>query len=372
MARPRGPDRVERAEAAAAQAVAAGLVPPPELLRGLVHVIDHRTSDVCLDLAARGQVVATDEPWDTLLGEQMNPPFHEHCRTIVVPVIPGELEPQGVTVRDAEAEQRAREIDDESRETRRPSRPERRRRKRDVRRRVREEERRRREEQRQRRGRQQQGFGAAAAPSEPPNGRQTRDPLDVRPPVRPRHTTLREWLPLAAEVNRAHDPLSGDDPAMRVILRRQRWTGPPSVVPSGRLVWPLVAYLAFRGLAAGAEPAEVYAEQLRRGALVLGLGVAGVGLYFALAEPAAEQYAGADGVVVRSGLAPEARVIDVDDLTRARLAALSALSDREAAALRVIASDPGRLAAALGYDAVRFPDGTLLVVNRTALIVEEP
>lgn len=366
MARFRGPDREQQAQDLADAAVAAGLITAPELMRGLIHVIDHRTSPICLDLARRGQVVAIDEPWDTLLGEQYGPPFHAHCRTFVVPVIPGEMEPQEASQRDAEAEGRAREGEPEP--PPRPSRTERRRRRRDSQRRRREENRRRREANRQRRR-----SGEPRQTARDIRGAGTYEPsTTVAPPVRPRRSSLREWLPLAREVTRVHAPGSGDDPAMRAILREQRWTGRPSVVPRGALGNLAVALLVWRGIAASAEPAELYAEQLRNGALVLGLGVAGVGIYAALSEPDAAQYAGPDGVVVRAGLPPEARVVDADNLVAERLAAMAGMSDREAAALRVIASDPGRLAAALGYDAVRFPDGTVLVVNRTALIVEEP
>lgn len=367
---------VLQAEQRAARALAAGA---PKLMRGLVHVIDHRTSDVCLDLARQGDaaIVEVDEPWDTLLGPQMAPPFHDSCRSLAVPVVPGEIEPQGATTREADAERRARKADDQARETRRPSRPERRRRKRDVQRAVRREQRARREANRRRR----QGATrnplesrtTAASRRNAPTSNQRPPTSSLAPaPVPPRYSSLREWTAMAAEINRVHDPLSDDDPAMRVLLRRQRWTGPPSTVPRGTLRNLALAYLLYRGLAAAAEPAQVYAEQLRTGTLVLGLGAGGVGLYFALPEEQAQPYAGPDGVVQPAGVSPGARVVTVEELVTLRDAALASLTEREARSLRVVTADPGRLAAALGVDAVTYPDGTVLVVNRTALVMEEP
>ena len=53
----------------------------------LVAVIDSRTSMICL--RAAGQVREIDEPFDTLTGPQMSPPFHLHCRSVVGVYVPG-------------------------------------------------------------------------------------------------------------------------------------------------------------------------------------------------------------------------------------------------------------------------------------------
>lgn len=50
-------------------------------------VIDNRTTVICLHVA--GQIVEVDEPYETLLGEQDEPPFHIHCRTVETPWLPG-------------------------------------------------------------------------------------------------------------------------------------------------------------------------------------------------------------------------------------------------------------------------------------------
>lgn len=62
-------------------------MPEPLVLKQVVAVIDKRTSPVCLHAA--GQIRKIEETFDTLLGEQSEPPFHEHCRSMVVPWMVG-------------------------------------------------------------------------------------------------------------------------------------------------------------------------------------------------------------------------------------------------------------------------------------------
>ena len=50
-------------------------------------VIDGRTTVICLHVS--GEIVAIDEPFDTLNGSYDDPPFHTHCRTIEVPWMAG-------------------------------------------------------------------------------------------------------------------------------------------------------------------------------------------------------------------------------------------------------------------------------------------
>lgn len=50
-------------------------------------MVDKVTTIVCLDAA--GQIQPVDEPFETLAGEFDQPPFHIHCRTGVVPWLPG-------------------------------------------------------------------------------------------------------------------------------------------------------------------------------------------------------------------------------------------------------------------------------------------
>lgn len=57
------------------------------LLKQVVAVIDNRTTTVCLHAA--GQIRPLNQPFDTLLGEQDEPPFHVHCRSMVIPWMAG-------------------------------------------------------------------------------------------------------------------------------------------------------------------------------------------------------------------------------------------------------------------------------------------
>jgi hypothetical protein len=57
------------------------------ILKQLVAVIDRRTTVVCLHAA--GQIQPVDEPFETLAGDYDAPPFHMHCRSIVVPWMAG-------------------------------------------------------------------------------------------------------------------------------------------------------------------------------------------------------------------------------------------------------------------------------------------
>ena len=57
------------------------------LMKQVVAVIDDRTSVVCLHAA--GQIQPVGETFKTLNGEYLSPPFHVHCRSKVVPWMPG-------------------------------------------------------------------------------------------------------------------------------------------------------------------------------------------------------------------------------------------------------------------------------------------
>jgi hypothetical protein len=59
----------------------------PLIFRQLTAVLDDRTTVICLHAA--GQIVGVKQPFDTLAGTFMNPPFHVHCRSIAVPWVPG-------------------------------------------------------------------------------------------------------------------------------------------------------------------------------------------------------------------------------------------------------------------------------------------
>jgi hypothetical protein len=55
----------------------------------VVAVIDERTTTVCLHAA--GMIMEVGEPFETLAGDFMAPPFHVHCRSIMRPWMSGFL-----------------------------------------------------------------------------------------------------------------------------------------------------------------------------------------------------------------------------------------------------------------------------------------
>ena len=55
----------------------------------VVAVIDERTTMVCLHAA--GMITEIGEPFETLAGDFLEPPFHVHCRSIVRPYMTGFL-----------------------------------------------------------------------------------------------------------------------------------------------------------------------------------------------------------------------------------------------------------------------------------------
>ena len=63
-----------------------------------VHIDDH-TNAICLTLAAEDQVRDLDEPFDTLVGPMMIPPFHPNCRTIIEPWLDGMTDDQPTRAR---------------------------------------------------------------------------------------------------------------------------------------------------------------------------------------------------------------------------------------------------------------------------------
>lgn len=56
-------------------------------MKQLIPVIDKRTTVVCL--MAAGQTELVEDPFDTIAGDFMAPPFHIHCRSIIAPYLPG-------------------------------------------------------------------------------------------------------------------------------------------------------------------------------------------------------------------------------------------------------------------------------------------
>jgi hypothetical protein len=308
--------------------------PPPRkprlpVLRKQLHaVVDSSTTMVCLDAA--GQIRDIDEPFDTLAGLFPAPPFHRWCRTVVLPYAVGII---GVQRAEANTEIRNR-----------PAREKR------------------------------KGPGGFEGPVPPPpplravaqvqRGRPSTMP-SAR--VTPRHHSLTAWLPHVAQLRRAR--AAPGDRILAAVAAVQGTDRPPRVVSHGQLS-RLVARGAlevWRGLP-GVD-ADRHAEALRAGPLHMGSGIYGNGLYFTASRAAAARFAGPDGVVVRAALLPGARVVDWADLAVLMQATGDRLTESQRRRLAVLLDDPGRFAAAMGFDAVRLPNGDLLVVNRTALVV---
>lgn len=66
--------------------------PAPQVWKQVVSVIDARTTVVCLHAA--GMTRAAGLPFETIAGTFQNPPFHRHCRSLVMPYMPGFAQPE--------------------------------------------------------------------------------------------------------------------------------------------------------------------------------------------------------------------------------------------------------------------------------------
>jgi hypothetical protein len=294
---------------------------------------------VCLDAA--GQIRDVDEPFETLAGPVMAPPTHIHCRSVVLPWLPGVIEEQR-GMANAEI-------------VRRP------------------------------RAEKRKGPGGYEGPIPPP------PPTDAAPQVMrprpepgrivtgrvvPRRTSLDEWDPLAAALNRVDTSTQQEtDPVQALILSEQGFDALPRVVSdeqATRLLRNAPGSLeVWRGIVSQDEPASVYAEQYRTGPLYVPTsGIYGYGTYWATSRAMAAEYADEpDSVVMRAVLLPAARVIDTEELDELYKETVDNAGPRLATSLRTILANPGRFAAAMGFDAVTVPTGAVLVLNRTALVV---
>jgi hypothetical protein len=199
------------------------------------------------------------------------------------------------------------------------------------------------------------------------------------------------------------------DPALSAIAHRQGFDGPPEVVTRtemDRLIKSGRPEL-LRGVQApedGSKTAAQIQEDMRSGDAHFGRGIYGNGYYFA--PPGGSGFSGAEGfgagpngAMARATLRPGAKVVKYRQLEKERAEHFAGLghdphregglepnpdgSGYRRAVPRsnedLVLSDLGRYAAARGYDAVQMDDSKAggyippqwLVVNRTALIVEE-
>lgn len=312
----------------------------PLLRKQYISVIDSRTTMVCLDAA--GQIRDLDEPFETLAGAVQAPPTHVHCRSVVLPFLSGVIAEQR---NEANAE---------------------------ILRRPRSEKR--------------KGPDGYEGPIPPPPA------TDVAPQVmRPRpepgriltgqvaaaRTSLAEWDPFAAALNRAETERDSQrDPVLERIAAEQGFDARPRVVSDAQATRLLrndpASLEVWRGLAGNNQAsASVYAEQFRSGPLHVPVGgIYGHGTYWSTGQAAAAEYAdGPDGVVMRAVLLGAARVIGWEELEQLHKDVTDRAGPRLVRSLRTVLADPGRFAAAMGFDAVLLPTGQVLVLNRTALVV---
>ena len=182
---------------------------------------------------------------------------------------------------------------------------------------------------------------------------------------------VKGWAPHLAKLGRVEKSRRdlGRDTVMDEIARVQRFDAAPRVVREGqlqRLVRRRGAVEVWRGVTG--QGAAEFAEELRTGTYTATTGIYGSGLQFTTNQGDAVWFA-TGGVLLHAVLVPEARTITWDELEELVKTVHDGLTTSERRRYRILLSNPGRLAAALGYDAILLPNGDVIVLNRTALVV---
>lgn len=165
----------------------------------------------------------------------------------------------------------------------------------------------------------------------------------------------------------------GPDNALYGIAHAQGFTGVPHVVTRAEIDAHIAAGATelFRMVGDfGGTTAAAFAEQFRTGAYYAGHGLHGSGIYTAASSAGITNYGPPSGLI-RMALRHGARVATIDDLNMASQLQAHRDGTKWTAAEKLVYSDPGRLAAALGYDAISLLNKSTIVLNRTALWVEE-
>jgi len=202
---------------------------------------------------------------------------------------------------------------------------------------------------------------------------------------------------MLAEAKQHEYPSGGGGPRgdekLRQISERQGFDGLPRVVSKATLDRHLeddiYAVELHRGVQDGWDYEEMakpgredddieltgmqMAERFRSGSLRYGHGQFGNGTYGSTSPQVAAGYAGSDGAVIRMVLRSDAKVIRWRDLAEEHEAFLDSLPRDDAA--RMMYGDPGRYAAARGYDAIVISgmhgSEEYNILNRTVLVVQE-
>jgi hypothetical protein len=197
-------------------------------------------------------------------------------------------------------------------------------------------------------------------------------------------------------------PFSPLDRKLGAIAQRQGFDAPAQNVDSATLDAAVASGWVEIWRGTNDSPAasgETQLERLRRGDWELSRGIYGNGVYTSERRETADEFAAhrAGGRVVRMGLDPQAKLVDLDDLRKEHRAWMKSqrkltenermmfTSDPEADLIKIM-EDPGRFAAARGYDAIRivgkddgaykYPRGQkratqYAVLNRSVLMIQE-
>lgn len=170
------------------------------------------------------------------------------------------------------------------------------------------------------------------------------------------------------------------DEALHHIAALQGFEGPAVAVSSkemskGVKQGDAELFRGVHGSADGTKTAADIHEQFRSGEAFHGLGYSGNGIYMS----SSRQEAGTYGTVGRYALHRDARVVDYRALQTEHAAFIRSVG-ADSVTGRVFA-DPGRYAAARGYDAIKWRRGEeagkksgeedeLIILNRTAMLAE--
>lgn len=164
------------------------------------------------------------------------------------------------------------------------------------------------------------------------------------------------------------------DPVLAEIASIQGFDGLPSVVSKEELDSLVASGVTelWRG-----EKKEEYAEMFRTGIYHAGTGMYGNGIYTAPEYVARDYSKQGESSLLRMGLHKDARIASLQDISALKTAAKDArrvdvsipktLREERVAATR----NHGVLAALAGYDAYHTRSGVIVILNRTAIFVQE-
>lgn len=177
-----------------------------------------------------------------------------------------------------------------------------------------------------------------------------------------------------ARVTQMRNSSGNGDFGLLELIKLAGIEGPGDVIPASefdQLDWVKM----YRGMDADTTKiAQQYGEAWRTGDYYPCLGIFGNGAYFSNDVAKAETYAGSRGVIVRTALRPNARVINFDDLEQ-QVRRLAVERDDDVSWMYV--QDPSKYAIARGYDVIHVPshsygsDQYYVILNRSAVVTAD-